>query len=31
MYVFGVKYGVLCGSEGVVAHLAGWHSDAGRK
>lgn len=29
--VFGVKSGDLCGSEGVVARGADWHSDAGRK
>ena len=31
VYVFGVKSGDLCGSEGAVARGADWHSDAGRK
>ena len=31
MWVFGVKSGDLCGSEGVVARGADWHSDPGRK
>jgi hypothetical protein len=29
--VFGVKCGDLCGSEGVVARGADWHSDAKQK
>jgi acetyltransferase-like isoleucine patch superfamily enzyme len=29
VYVFGVKSGDLCGSEGIVAQRADWHSDAG--
>jgi hypothetical protein len=28
LYVFGVKSGDLCGSEGAVARTADWHSGA---
>ena len=31
MCVFGVKIGVLCGTEGAVAQGADWYSDAGGK